>query len=171
MTQLTAMDEHLIHQSPAPLPATEVHHLHWRESYFFIAHRPDQLGDVVILTMATYPQREQMDSLQMGRVGGEWILGLHQRPYDGDPHTAEVGPARVEIVKPYEDIRLWADPASCELGMDLTFRARTKPYGLRRGTMRAGHELVWDQSHRSEEHTSELQSLMRSSYAVFCLKK
>src|SRR3546814_5553267 len=26
-------------------------------------------------------------------------------------------------------------------------------------------------STRSEEHTSELQSLMRSSYAVFCLKK
>src|SRR3546814_7927263 len=25
--------------------------------------------------------------------------------------------------------------------------------------------------HRSEEHTSELQSLMRSSYAVFCLTK
>src|SRR3546814_3380663 len=25
--------------------------------------------------------------------------------------------------------------------------------------------------HRSEEHTSELQSLMRLSYAVFCLKK
>src|SRR3546814_8908574 len=28
-----------------------------------------------------------------------------------------------------------------------------------------------DESHRSEEHTSELQSLMRISYAVFCLKK
>src|SRR3546814_3784742 len=27
------------------------------------------------------------------------------------------------------------------------------------------------QGDRSEEHTSELQSLMRSSYAVFCLKK
>src|SRR3546814_1000230 len=26
-------------------------------------------------------------------------------------------------------------------------------------------------SKRSEEHTSELQSLMRTSYAVFCLKK
>src|SRR3546814_333805 len=26
-------------------------------------------------------------------------------------------------------------------------------------------------AHRSEEHTSELQSLMRTSYAVFCLKK
>src|SRR3546814_2691322 len=28
-----------------------------------------------------------------------------------------------------------------------------------------------DQQGRSEEHTSELQSLMRISYAVFCLKK
>src|SRR3546814_1638529 len=28
-----------------------------------------------------------------------------------------------------------------------------------------------DQRRRSEEHTSELQSLMRISYAVFCLKK
>src|SRR3546814_2075108 len=27
------------------------------------------------------------------------------------------------------------------------------------------------QQYRSEEHTSELQSLMRISYAVFCLKK
>src|SRR3546814_19171528 len=30
---------------------------------------------------------------------------------------------------------------------------------------------VPDSSERSEEHTSELQSLMRISYAVFCLKK
>src|SRR3546814_7341578 len=30
----------------------------------------------------------------------------------------------------------------------------------------------WRKEHaRSEEHTSELQSLMRNSYAVFCLKK
>src|SRR3546814_1994745 len=31
--------------------------------------------------------------------------------------------------------------------------------------------LVNPHSYRSEEHTSELQSLMRISYAVFCLKK
>src|SRR3546814_10142229 len=38
------------------------------------------------------------------------------------------------------------------------------------------HPEVYDPSRsnsgqRSEEHTSELQSLMRNSYAVFCLKK
>src|SRR3546814_4921429 len=31
--------------------------------------------------------------------------------------------------------------------------------------------VVFSSSARSEEHTSELQSLMRISYAVFCLKK
>src|SRR3546814_10369679 len=31
--------------------------------------------------------------------------------------------------------------------------------------------LLTDETFRSEEHTSELQSLMRTSYAVFCLKK
>src|SRR3546814_5508256 len=34
--------------------------------------------------------------------------------------------------------------------------------------MAALHAIRWT---RSEEHTSELQSLMRTSYAVFCLKK
>src|SRR3546814_3667866 len=42
--------------------------------------------------------------------------------------------------------------------------------------LKAGHNnLIWttnfDHLLRSEEHTSELQSLMRISYAVFCLKK
>src|SRR3546814_10272631 len=33
------------------------------------------------------------------------------------------------------------------------------------------HFLAQEERVRSEEHTSELQSLMRISYAVFCLKK
>src|SRR3546814_4394793 len=31
--------------------------------------------------------------------------------------------------------------------------------------------FLWESTLRSEEHTSELQSLMRISYDVFCLKK
>src|SRR3546814_7303651 len=41
-----------------------------------------------------------------------------------------------------------------------------------------GMRAIWSRNivhkyllRRSEEHTSELQSLMRTSYAVFCLKK
>src|SRR3546814_9643428 len=39
------------------------------------------------------------------------------------------------------------------------------------GTARNGGEVDRLYINRSEEHTSELQSLMRISYAVFCLKK
>src|SRR3546814_5858610 len=46
--------------------------------------------------------------------------------------------------------------------------AQVEPYP---GERQYPHRQV-DQEHpRSEEHTSELQSLMRISYAVFCLKK
>src|SRR3546814_5881899 len=41
--------------------------------------------------------------------------------------------------------------------------------GAKPDTSRLAQELLDEQ--RSEEHTSELQSLMRISYAVFCLKK
>src|SRR3546814_7958620 len=40
-----------------------------------------------------------------------------------------------------------------------------------RTAARCHHDVAYALAGRSEEHTSELQSLMRSSYAVFCLKK
>src|SRR3546814_1657559 len=48
-------------------------------------------------------------------------------------------------------------------------RAQRVPVGAVREGARASRQLPRPQ--RSEEHTSELQSLMRNSYAVFCLKK
>jgi hypothetical protein len=149
------MDEQFVHQLPELLPNVATRHPHWRESYFFAMHRPDALGDVVFLTMAHYPQREAMDSVQMGRVGGTQLIGLHARPYDGDPHTTDVGAARVVVTQPWKEIALWADPDQCEIGIDATFRARTAPYGLRRGTMRAGAELIWDQCHILQAGTYE----------------
>src|SRR3546814_3134060 len=51
-------------------------------------------------------------------------------------------------------------------------RGRTVPH--RQGAIEflmCQRELAVNVDSRSEEHTSELQSLMRISYAVFCLKK
>src|SRR3546814_1872560 len=42
---------------------------------------------------------------------------------------------------------------------------------LARSSIRSASDLRSGMPFRSEEHTSELQSLMRISYAVFCLKK
>src|SRR3546814_8006827 len=51
-------------------------------------------------------------------------------------------------------------------------RRRWRPAHARRGVSAILHESrgTGDMA-RSEEHTSELQSLMRNSYAVFCLNK
>src|SRR3546814_8914222 len=56
------------------------------------------------------------------------------------------------------------DPVDFEL-VPNTFMMEVAVYGL---PIRMPH---WSFGVRSEEHTSELQSLMRMSYAVFCLKK
>src|SRR3546814_4240171 len=44
-------------------------------------------------------------------------------------------------------------------------------YGLTLCAETAAVAKIANEGWRSEEHTSELQSLMRISYAVFCLKK
>src|SRR3546814_4007020 len=54
--------------------------------------------------------------------------------------------------------------ASVSPGAELLADGHIHVYGALRGRALAGVT-------RSEEHTSELQSLMRISYAVFCLKK
>src|SRR3546814_4886572 len=62
-----------------------------------------------------------------------------------------------------------ASPSPCRESM-------TYAEGSRRSRLRSLQITMCRQRHsgsceRSEEHTSELQSLMRISYAVFCLKK
>src|SRR3546814_10232868 len=62
-----------------------------------------------------------------------------------------------------------ADPGATAAAMEKIFGAGSvteTAYGRRVDTGRGVIDLT-----RSEEHTSELQSLMRISYAVFCLKK
>src|SRR3546814_5466604 len=57
--------------------------------------------------------------------------------------------------------RIWLGPSSSK-----SFSARAM-----RVSGKAISKRCSKASNRSEEHTSELQSLMRISYAVFCLKK
>src|SRR3546814_2235229 len=60
-----------------------------------------------------------------------------------------------------------SDKAGCERAF------ASAMLSLRDRALKEGGDAVIDihSVYRSEEHTSELQSLMRISYAVFCLKK
>src|SRR3546814_7762384 len=87
-------------------------------------------------------------------LNDEWVpIRLRNETWDGWI-ACEVGR---ESLKPDRE-ELWAD--------QLPEWAVAKPRGQGLGSVITG-----PQGMRSEEHTSELQSLMRISYAVFCLKK
>src|SRR3546814_10438492 len=106
---------------------------------------------------------------------------------DLDRRSAEaVLPLSVQAAAVERRVLSDVQPAECRAGRRVRHQRRRAPdrEGLRRqrqGIRSRLHDLRQrlrgDQrsrtalGHRSEEHTSELQSLMRNSYAVFCLKK
>src|SRR3546814_3375588 len=81
------------------------------------------------------------------------------------------------VAEPITRGRLSMDPARHKVawdGKDVTLTVTEflilETLAARPGIVRSRNQLM-DAAYRSEEHTSELQSLMRISYAVFCLKK
>src|SRR3546814_2859650 len=89
-----------------------------------------------------------------GLVEEEHVRLRSQRP--GDGHTLAHAPRQL----PREEVGGVGEAHDAEELLD--------PFGPLRLGVVAALEAEGD---RSEEHTSELQSLMRISYAVFCLKK
>src|SRR3546814_1847021 len=75
--------------------------------------------------------------------------------------VVDAGPGRAARIPTTHNLLGFPDGIS---GADLLSR-------MRQHAVRYGAELANGVVERSEEHTSELQSLMRNSYAVFCLKK
>src|SRR3546814_3881192 len=81
---------------------------------------------------------------------------------------------RIEMIEMQEDVILMRADATAFANFDRhrarNHVARGKILGRRRITLHEALAFRIDEITRSEEHTSELQSLMRISYAVFCLK-
>src|SRR3546814_7278906 len=82
---------------------------------------------------------------------------------------------RTDTLFPYTTL-VRSDDEPCSRGIGGKGRGRRGPGGSEPPPNRGReHRRTGDDGgrprRRSEEHTSELQSLMRISYAVFCLKK
>src|SRR3546814_1114007 len=93
------------------------------------------------------------------------------------PYTTLFRSERTATVHSYPTIRRLSGPSRVETAARASFAAFGKNTAgavvLARGDRSAHGPLAGAalSGARSEEHTSELQSLMRISYAVFCLKK
>src|SRR3546814_6123823 len=72
---------------------------------------------------------------------------------------------------PYQDVRAWL-AVGCNASREWAYVGFTEAPNLTDTEAKSGgYSTFAARIKRSEEHTSELQSLMRISYAVFCLKK
>src|SRR3546814_1145374 len=79
---------------------------------------------------------------------------------------------RTDTLFPYTTLFRSTFPASFDRNVEA--RSKLVDYARSSGNGEALSGALREQialNDRSEEHTSELQSLMRNSYAVFCLKK
>src|SRR3546814_5860121 len=76
---------------------------------------------------------------------------------------------RLASIPPRSHRQAQAQVPACRRGARRTCSCRVRVGGTGRRPPRPRDAPP--RSNRSEEHTSELQSLMRISYAVFCLKK
>src|SRR3546814_7957949 len=99
------------------------------------------------------------------------IVGVPDKPGEAAAIFRTVADAQINIDMIVQNISAAATGRT-----DISF---TLPRGEGQTAMAAlagmqdqvGYESLQYDDSRSEEHTSELQSLMRISYAVFCLKK
>src|SRR3546814_2354651 len=98
-----------------------------------------------------------MEAARVSRLRGHNVILAEAAPQLG-------GQVRIAALAPRHqgigDYTLWQEAEIYRLGVD-----------VRLSTYLDGGDADAFGADRSEEHTSELQSLMRISYAVFCLKK
>src|SRR3546814_2890151 len=104
---------------------------------------------VVTVTHGGYIKRVPLSTYRAQRRGGKGRAGMATRDEDFV--------SKVFVCNTHTPVLFFSS-----LGMVY----KLKVYRLPVGTPQARGKAL-----RSEEHTSELQSLMRISYAVFCLKK
>src|SRR3546814_7116843 len=98
------------------------------------------------------------------------VAELRIRQHDGGcvkQHGRRAG----QVGRAVHCLRLFRRQADDEAGATDTAAVVVTVLGVEAAAMRFDDLLRDAETQRSEEHTSELQSLMRNSYAVFCLKK
>src|SRR3546814_2201763 len=88
-----------------------------------------------------------------------------------EPNAGHVTVAGFDVVADNDAIHAATGYMPQRFGLyeDLSVMENMRLYARLRGMDAESHGELF--AERSEEHTSELQSLMRISYAVFCLKK
>src|SRR3546814_9317683 len=117
------------------------------------------VGEAAMKRRIRLAAEAEEQSFYAGKAGEEWLRDLAPLGTDADKPFLEVAPWLVVVFA--ERYRIGPDR---RIGKNYYIG---ESVGIATGMLLTALHCAG----RSEEHTSELQSLMRISYAVFCLKK
>ena len=120
---LTAADDYPVHQTADPIAAVGTSDRNFYDRYFFNGYARD--GSVYFAAaMGQYPNRGVMDAaFNVVHRGRQYVLHASRRA-PADRMETVVGPIRVEVVKPLQQLRVVVEPNAWEISGDVRFTAR-----------------------------------------------
>ena len=118
-------DEYPFHQHPTPFAIPFTSDVHFNDGYFCAAFADDWY---VVAGIRLHPNMNVMDGFAgLSRAGEQRVLRASRvlRPHST---ALEVGPLRLEIIRPLQEIRLSLEEAGAGFTFDLRFEARAAPF-------------------------------------------
>ena len=141
---LSAADESFRHQAVAPALVTAHLEPGWAERCWHLLNVGG--GWVLGAGRATRPHGGTRTAVA-GLCTGDLQLSRRLREpfaHGDDPDRPDVGPLRIEAVRPLEEVRLVLDDPGFGLAFDLTWRARVPPVPTDRNRIERDGEVVTD---------------------------
>ncbi len=139
---LTRGDDYPLHQTPEPI-AVSGGNRNFYDRYFFNGYASD--GSIFFAAaLGVYPQLDIMDAAFCVSVGGQQYNLRASKRMQSERAMLFVGPIRVEIVEPLQQIRIVVGDNDGPVTADITLTMRHRPIEEPRFTRRDGPRLLMD---------------------------
>ena len=124
--RLNGIDDLPFHQVPTPFDVAGTSDVHFNDGYWFATYAP---GDwYLAVGLRLHPNTNVMDGFASIARGGEQRAVRCSRVLRPRHTDLEVGPLRVEILRPMERLRLTLAESPIEIAFELDFEARGQPF-------------------------------------------
>jgi hypothetical protein len=140
---LSRHDDYPVHQTQSPLARPVTTDRNFYDRYWFNGFEREG-GFYFGIALGLYPNRRVMDAAISLAEGGVQHSLHASRLAPDDPSETQVGPLRVEVLRPMRELRVVVEPNAAGVAADLRFRARTACLEEERAPMLRDRRLVMD---------------------------
>jgi hypothetical protein len=141
---VTAADELYRHQAVAPAAATAYRDPAWAERCWHLLNLGG--GWVLGAGRAVWPHAGQRTAAVGLSTGGVQLARRAREPFaiGDDPDRPDVGPIRIEVLAPLQEVRLALEDPELDLAVELRYQARFPPVPTERNLIEREGRVVTD---------------------------